>query len=414
MKKIIIPLSIFLIAFIIYFGVATQFTFKPKWVLDYFNPLASSMLNFHLDIQNPSTTYDLVHFRGKWYAPWGIIPSLLLIPLQLIKGRFVPLIYLSVFFASLNVVFLYFLLKRLKKEFLPQLSYFAILLLLILFAFGTTHFYVGTLGSTWHVDQMVTSFLATLGIYVIFKKNPKRKDYVFSSIIFSLALLGRATIVILLTLPLLLYLWDNFLTKKLTVLQKINFFKNAFIIFGLPLLFFSTVFFLYNYVRFSSPFEYGYSHIHEASCLAQIRKANGIFSLRNIPSNMHYMLFEIPTITFTDMPHFNFNLKGNSIFFLTPPFLAALLASPIKRRRGKITLDPYITSLWLTAIITIIPSLMHYSTGWIQFGYRYTLDITVLIFILSIFGMKGKLNLLYVLGIILSIFFYSWGISSLM
>lgn len=52
-----------------------------------------------------------------------------------------------------------------------------IYLLLALFAFGTTHFYVGTLSSVWHTDQMVTTFFSTLGLYVIFKKKRKLKDY---------------------------------------------------------------------------------------------------------------------------------------------------------------------------------------------------------------------------------------------
>lgn len=407
MKKIIIPFCIFLMAFLIYFSVATQFTFKPKWAVDYFNPLAKSLLHLKLDIEAPGMTYDLANYNGKWYVPWGVLTSIFLIPLQLIKGRFVPILYLSLFFSSLNVVLVYLLLKRIKKEFLPKIQSLAIFIFLILFTFGTTHFYIGTLGSVWHANQMTTIFLGTLGIYIIFKKKRSIKDYLLCSVFLSAALLGRFTIVMLLILPIFLYLSDK-------PIWNFNFLKNLFLVFIFPLVFFALLSFAYNYLRFNNPLEFGYSYIHESSYLAQLRHENGLSSLRNLINNSWYMFFEIPSISFSDKFHFNFNLNGNSIFFLTPPFLAAFLANPIVIKKRKIIVDIYILSLWGTLILTIIPSLMHYSSGWMQFGYRYSLDITVLLLLLSIFGMKGKINLLYVLGVIFSIVMYLWGINSLM
>lgn len=403
MKKFIIPFCIFLITFLIYFSVATQFTFRPKWAVDYFNPLAKSLLHLKLDIQTPGMTYDLVNYKGKWYVPWGVLTSIFLIPLQLIKGRFIPVLYLSLFFSSMDVVLVYLLLKRVKKEFLPKMSSLAIFIFLILFAFGTTHFYVGTLGSVWHVNQMVTSFLGTLGIYIIFKKNRTKKDYLLCSIILSVALLGRFTIIMLLILPVFLYLSDSF--KQKNYLWKFIFLRNFFVVFGLPLIFFLFLSFSYNYLRFGNSLEFGYSYIHEAPTLAQIREENGLSSLKNFTRNIWFMLFEIPGISLSDKFHFNFNLNGNSIFFLTPPFLTVFLARPRNR---------YIIGLWIAGIITIIPSLLHYSSGWMQFGYRYSLDITVLLLLLSIFGIKGKLYFLYILGVIFSVLIYFWGINLLM
>lgn len=398
MKKIITPLCIFIITFLIYFSVATQFTFKPKWAVDYFNPLAKSLLGLKLDIEASGMTYDLVNYNGKWYIPWGVLTSIFLIPIQLIKGRFIPVLYLSLFFSSLNVVLVYLLLKRIRKEFLPKLSFLAIFIFLILFAFGTTHFYVGTLGSVWHVNQMTTNFLGTLGIYIIFKKKRVTKDYLLCSFFLSAALLGRFTIAMLLILPIFLYLSDK-------PEWGFNFFKKFFFVLVFPLIFFALLSLSYNYLRFNNPFEFGYSYIHEATHLAQLRQENGLSSLRNLINNSWYMLFEIPTVSFSDKFHFNFNLNGNSIFFLTPPFLTAFLAKPRNR---------YVVGLWLALIFTIIPSLMHYSSGWMQFGYRYSLDITVLLLLLSIFGMKGRVNLLYILGVIFSIAMHLWGINSLM
>lgn len=415
MKRLLFPAIIFSIVFLIYFAVGTNYTFKPKWALDHFNPLAKSLLQFRLDIQDPGTVYDLSYYKGKWYGPWGIIPALLLIPLQIIKGKFIPIFYLSVFFSSLNTVLMYFLLRRIKREFLPQLSAFNICIFLLLFAFGTIQFYVGTLGSVWHVDQITTSFLGTFGIYILFRKERKFIHYLASITCFSLALLGRPTIALLNVLPIALYIYDSFMKRKLTDLQKIRklLFKEVFLL-CMPLFIFLSIFFLYNYVRFDNILEYGFRYIHEAPYLEQLRKQNGPFSIKNVPQNLWYMLFEIPSISLGEKINFNFNLKGDSIFFLTPPLLAIFLASPFIMRGKKITFHPYIGSLWITSIMTLLPSLMHYGSGWMQFGYRYALDINVLLVLLSVFGMNGKINILYLLGTAFSIVIYMVGVNALM
>lgn len=415
MKHFLYAFIIFIIVLLVYFVVGTNYTLKPKWALDHFNPLANSLLNFRLDIQNPASTYDLSFYKGKWYGPWGIIPALILIPLQYIKGQFVPTFYLSILFSSLNTVIMYFLLRRIRKEFIPKISNIGIYIFLILFAFGTTQFYVGTLGSVWHVDQITTSFLGTLGIYFIFRKERRTIHYFASITCFSLALLGRPTLSLLNVLPISFYLYDLLIIKKLKNIKKNwSILVKEVLFLSIPMFIFAAIFFLYNYARFENIFEYGFNHIHEAPYLEQIRKQNGPFSIKNIPRNLWYMLFEIPGVSFTDKIKFNFNLNGNSIFFLTPPLLTSFLSLILLRKGNKLIFNLYIVFLWITIIVTLMPSWMHYGSGWMQLGYRYTLDINVLLFILSIFGINGRINFLYILGIIFSIVIYIVGINALM
>lgn len=415
MKRFLPSIIIFAVVFFAYFAVGTQYKFSPKWTLDYHNLFSQSLINFRLDIPNPPTTYDLAYFDGKWYTTWGILPALILIPLQYVRGQFIPTFYLSILFSSINVVLMYFLLLRIRREFLRQMSSFGICIFLLLFAFGTTQFYVGTLGSVWHVDQMVTSFLGMMGIYIVFRKKRKFIHYLTSTIFFSLALLGRPTNVLLSLLPITLYLLDpsirvmfSFASKMRTVLV------GQIILLCLPFFFFLSMFFLFNYARFSNPLEYGFNYIQETQHLQQLREKNGPFSVKNVPQNLWYMLFEIPSLNLEEKINLHFNLKGNSIFFLTPPLLAIFLAYPFIKRGKKIIFHPYVISLWITSVITIIPSLMHHSSGWMQFGYRYSLDINVLLVLLSVFGMNGKVNILYIAGTLLAVMFYMIGIARLM
>lgn len=405
--------TIFAITFFIYFAVGTEFSFKPKWGLDYFNPMAEALLQLRLDIPNPTSTYDLAEYKGKWYAPWGIAPALFLIPIHFIVGRYVPIFYLSLFFASFNAVIMYLLLKRLKEQFLPQFSLWSILIVLVLFTFGTTHFYVGTLPGIWHVSQMFAFSLGMLATLFIFKKKRESIDYLIASLLLSFGLFSRPTIAFLLALPIFLYVYEFWFREK-NFAKRVAGLKKGFLIFGLPLGFFLSAFFLYNYVRFENIFEYGYNYIHEQSYVRQIREAHGVSSIANIPQNLWYLLFEIPSLSLEKGINLGFNLKGNSIFFLTPPLLAIFLASPLKKQRRKKVLNPFVSALWVTLIATLIPILMHFGSGWMQFGYRYSLDVTGILILLAVFGMKGRVNLLFVLGVIVSIYLYVFGIQKLM
>jgi len=385
-------LIVFAVTLVVYFAVATRFTMHPRWAIDYFNPIAHSIMSGRLDIESPVQTHDLVPFRGKWYTVWGVLPAVFLIPFQILKGRYIPAVYLSVLFGSLNVVIFYLLLKRVKKDFFPLLKPIDTMILLVFYAFGTTQFYVATLGSVWHVSQMVSSFFGNVGIFLIFKKNRGLRDYFLSSLAISVSFLGRVTTVFLILLPVFLYVRDM-IHKKRT-------FRGIAVI-ALPLMFFLFLFLGYNVVRFGNPFEFGYSYITEDPSLAAIRLANGVSSLRNIPNNFWQMVLELPRITLIPRPEFHPDLLGNSIFFLSPPLLYIFWASPA---------NPLVAALWATVLFSILPVLMHYSTGWMQLGYRYTLDVTILLILLTVFALKGKLTRLYYIGVLCSVILYTWGI----
>lgn len=395
--KFLAPSLLFGLIFIIYFWVGSRGTFKPPWGLDYLNPLAEALRQGRLDLQGLGTTYDLSYFQGKWYAPWGALPALFLIPLQIIKGRFVPLFYVTLFFSGLNVAAVYLLLKRIRKEFFPTTSRLSVWLMTIFFAFGTAHFYVGTLPGTWHAEQIVSAFFTILGVYFIFKKTRRPVDYFLATVLISISLLGKANQALLVCLPILLYVLDHS--------QKKNW-RQFCLVFILPLFIFTSLFLLYNYARFGHPLEAGHAYINESPHFTEIHRANGMWSLKTIPRNFWQMVLEMPSLTrkVSGQVALDFNLDGNSIFFLAPPLLAIFLALPT---------NPYVFSLWLTLILTALPILMYYSTGWMQFGYRYSLDFLVILMILSVFGTKGKVNFLYFLGIIFAVWLQVLGIKAL-
>ena len=404
------------ICFFVYFGVSTNGTFRPSWALDYFNPMAASLIHGRLDLPGPAETHDLVTFRGKWFAPWGLLPAILLIPIQLMKGRYIPPLYLSLLFGSLNVSLFYAMLARVRKDFFPSMRAWELLVVTGLFAFGTPNFYLSTLGSVWHVDQVVSASFGTLGLYLIFRKQRKALLYILSSFAFALTLLGRATIILTIFVSLTLFIFEHISSRlsQVTVRRISELARKGVWYFGLPCFLFTILFFAYNFARFGNILEYGYSYIVESVNLRHVRETQGVMSLANLRNNLWYLALEMPKLTLMNKPKLEFNLMGNSIFFLPPPFLAAFLALPWYRSKKKWRPNPYVLALWVGVLITITPSLLLYSTGWMQFGYRYSLDITPMLLLLSVFGLKGKLNVLYIVGTVFAASMYWMGIHSLM
>ena len=125
-------------------------------------------------------------------------------------------------------------------------------------------------------------------------------------------------------------------------------------------------FFSYNAVRFGSPFESGYALATLPPFLEQQREL-GLFSTRPHPDEPRLPVHppaEAPiTATF---PFFQPDGLGMSIFITSPGLLYAVRA-PTGARAGP-------GGSPAAAVAVLIPTLLYYGGGWLQYGYRYALD----------------------------------------
>ncbi len=124
------------------------------------------------------------------------------------------------------------------------------------------------------------------------------------------------------------------------------------------------LFFLwYNAVRFGSPLQSGYETATLPSWLAALRD-QGLFSLSHLGMNLDYFLWHLPH-GLTTFPFIQPDGFGMSILVTSPGLLFALRTDWRDRRS------------WLLAgafVFTLVPSLLYYGGGWLQYGYRYALD----------------------------------------
>ena len=137
---------------------------------------------------------------------------------------------------------------------------------------------------------------------------------------------------------------------------------------------------LYNYARFHSIFDFGYSHI--PNVLQEPWYQHGLFSFYAIPWNINKMLFE----GFRDAPNFpfiSFYPFGCSIF-LASPFLFLLF------REG----GPHKTAAWVAIGLLTFALWAHGNPGGWQFSYRYAMVLLPWMFLLLLGNGPAKISII--------------------
>ena len=135
----------------------------------------------------------------------------------------------------------------------------------------------------------------------------------------------------------------------------------------------------------------------------------GLFSLSHVGMNLQYFLLDLPR-PIRDFPFFHPDGLGMSVFVTTPGLLLAIRA------------DWRATRSWLllgAAVAVLIPTLLYYGGGWLQFGYRYFLDSTP--FVIALCGLAaarmGRIGpvwrVLIVFGVIVELMGVYWAYNNL-
>lgn len=364
--------------------------FKP----DQFIYLARSFAQGHLYVDDMPLIYpDYVVWQGHVYLPPGPLPAVILIP-------FLPLLdlglqpeWISILFTLVNVYLLYLICERIgvigeKRRWT-----------LLLFFGGTVYFSIAATMVSWYFAHIVATTCLLLTILEII--GPKRSVLVG----FLIGLAAATRLSLIFTLPFFLwFLWptrqnahqDRMLFKEFT--------RIAGLVFGLaiPLV----MLLAYNYARFESVLETGYGIDVVGSAELEQARNYGLFSIVHIPRNLFYLLLqgplpypslEAPILVF---PYIQPSPMGMAIFFTSPALLFAF--------RAQLS-DPIVKASWLGIGSVLIPLLTHYATGWIQFGFRYSLDFLPFLLLIVTFGFPNTVNHRMRALIILSVLINLWG-----
>jgi hypothetical protein len=301
---------------------------------------------------------DVIIDGSKIYVPFAPFPAIALMPLVAVTGAQVADQWesgINATLAAIDVALAWWFLGRVGVRSLVDRFW-----LVALLGFSTQIWWVTTRGGVWHTGHLIATML-TLGCLI--ELWGSRRAWLIG-LLAGAAFLTRAPLAFAIPFYALLLAGDGIWEPRRWPWREWLLLAAGV----LP----SIVFFLwYNDVRFGSPFESGYGLATLPAWLEE-RRQEGLFSTVHIPMNLDYMFVHLPKLMDT-FPFFKPDGLGMSILLTSPGLLYAVRA-PWRESR----------SWWLglAALIVLIPTLLYYGGGWLQYGYRYALDSIPFVFAL--------------------------------
>jgi hypothetical protein len=306
--------------------------------------------------------YDVIIAAGRVYVPFAPFPAIVLLPLVAVTG---PLTAdqlesgVNAVLAAGGVGMCWWLLARLGVERLTDRVWLA-----VLFGFSTQILWVTTRGGVWHTGQLIATIL-TFGCLV--ELWGRRRAWLVG-LLAGAAFLTRAPLA--LAIPFYALLLDPEMARAalhrgtgLGAWVRDGIPWRAWALLALGVLPSLVGFFLYNQIRFGTPLESGYALATLPDWLERQRQ-QGLFALAHVPMNIDYFLLHLP-LPIADPPFFRPDGLGLSVLVTSPGLLFALRTDWRQRK-----------AWWLAGatIAVLVPTLLYYGGGWLQYGYRYFLD----------------------------------------
>ncbi len=358
--------------------------------------MAEAMLDgrFHIE-GNPPHRNDWAQYEDKWYVSFPPAPAVLMMPGVAVWGLDFNDRVFTLLLAAVAPALLLLLLQMMASRGRISRKPWELGLLAALYALGTVYFFSAVQGSVWYTAHITGSVMLLL--HLILSLDGRRP--ILAGLFLGLAFACRPPM--LMAFPLFLYEMlrphaaadaGNLFGWVSSALRNAGFARivRRVVLFGIPILAIIGLLMLMNWTRFDDPFEFGHGHL-KVRQTARIAKW-GLFHYHYLPRNLGIVFTSLPWIS-AESPHIKVSLHGLALWFTTPVFLWLLW--PAQRTRH------YMWAAFTVALIAL-PSLLYQNSGWVQFGYRFSLDYTpILVLMLAVGGRRfGKL---LVAGVVFSI-----------
>jgi len=321
--------------------------------------VAERALSGHLDLAALKGSVDTVEIGGRYYLAIGPLQLLAYIPfaavpdLRLVGGYATGLLF------GIPAAWLALPLARAYGARGAAAYWIAAFT-----AFGSLLFWVSVFGNEYYLAH-AESFLA-LTLFLIEWAGKRRP--VLLGVCLGVSFLARPT-TILAAIPFGLYLiWTR--RRELRAMAR------GAVAFGLPIAGAIAFYGWFNWVRFGSPFESGYSISLLTLHSLQERRAQGLFSIVHIPENFRLAFLTLPD-RISQFPFFSASKYGMSMLLVSPALLTSLWAG-FRDRTARL--------LWIATVLVAVPVFLYYGGGYIQYGFRYSLDFTPFLVALMAIG----------------------------
>ncbi|HEY5924758.1 MAG TPA: hypothetical protein VIV11_23925 [Kofleriaceae bacterium] len=322
-----------------------------------------------------------------WYMSFPPLPTLLMIPSALISGRAGNDVIPTLLIAALILPLCLLLLRRLAEAGLSQRSVRDDLWLVFTLGFGSVLFFSAVQGKVWYTAHVVGVVLAL--VYACASIEAKRP--IIAGLAFGAAALTRTPMAFMVPL----FLFEAWRMTEGEWRARLKLMIKPLIKFAVPAAAFAIAGMIYNYVRFNSPTEFGHTYL-EVRQAAQIEQW-GLLSYHYLSRNLTVAFALLPELP-GRAPWIQIGGHGLALWFTTPILLYLLWP------RDKPALH---RALWITVACVALPSLLYQNSGWVQFGYRFSLDYMVFLIMLLAIGARPLTRLakgLMIAGVVINLF----------
>jgi hypothetical protein len=326
---------------------------------DYFVRLADAFLHGRLYVlEAPTWLNELVPGGGGWYVVYPPVPALLLVPFVLVFGTDFPQQVASCLFGAVTVGLVWLLLGRFALDLRRRT------MLTLVFAFGTVFWYVAETGSAWYLGHVSAVMFSVAAVILALD----RRWPLAVGLLLGLAAISRLPVALACVGVLLLLLeigWPVRLPADRSLLIRRT------LGFGIGMAIPVALYFGYNLARWGTVMDQGYTRI-PGVLDDPIFEKFGIFAFEHIPRHIHAIFLRSWNFV-DDPPFFQPSLWGLGLFFTTP-----VLVWLVRVRLQ----DPRVLGSAIATALVAIPIITHGNVGLAQFGYRFSLDVQVFLFVM--------------------------------
>lgn len=357
--------------FVVYFV-----TSQGSTPYDHFVRLVDAFFHGRLYLVNGPSWLELARYGDKGYVINPPAPTLFLMPWVAIWGLSTNQVIVSMLVGAVAVGFFWIAVTQLGWSLRFRIA------MTVLVAFGTNFWWVTNTGSVWMLAHVSAVFFLMAALVETTSKN---RPWLVALLV---GLAGLSRLPVFLTFPFFAYtvVWKT--DARRVIIRRLAIFAGVLAVMG-------GLYLLYTYGEYGS-LTLGYER---GQFVNQSWFSNGLFSIRYIPRQLNAIFFLGPVFNDT-YPFFKPSWVGMGLFFTTPALLYMFSAS-LKDKLALAALG--------SLVLTSIPSLTYGVTGFLQFGYRFSLDILPFMVILVASGMRYRLNWLKIAVIVLSVGINLWG-----
>ncbi|MBJ6760985.1 hypothetical protein JGU66_09430 [Myxococcaceae bacterium JPH2] len=334
--------------------------------------------------------------EDRWFVSFPSFPAVVMLPFVALHGYQFNDTSFGVFVGALAVALFYSLLRFLAKEGETSRDRNDNIALSLILAFGTLFFYCAIRGEVWFSAEVMG--VAWTCLYV--RNAVQARRPVLAGLFFSMAVLTRTPLLfagLFFVLEALCPGPDRLAQLKALGVnwragaRKLGLFAAGAAPLGLLAA-------AYNVYRFGRPGEFGHAFLFNNRVNADIDRW-GLFNVVYLARNLQAAFLNLPRISWEPL-RLAYDPYGLTLL-LTLPLIVFLL---IPKERPRLHWP-----MWLTVAVCALPGLFYQNTGYMQFGFRFSLDYTP--YLLVLFALGGwSLRNRAVLGVVvLGMLVNFWG-----